>query len=114
MPSQETVLKLAGLAVAALLVFGGGYLAGWMVPALGTPLTLMAAGTAAIAQAMILANVLDSDGQTMLLYYLLPGYDIYFLVVNFWALFPWLCVKYLALALAIGAALGASRHGLIL
>lgn len=106
LPSAETVLKLVGFAVAVVLAFVAAFALAWLSPELGKILAVAGAGAILIGQAMVLVRVFDAEGQTALFYYLVPGYDIYFLAMNFWELFPWMSLKYVGAAVCIGAALG--------
>ena len=110
LPSAETVMKIAAFFAAALLALGGAFLIAWLDPAMGQVVLVIGAGAFVVGQAMMLLKVLDADSRTMLSYYFIPGYDIYFVAANFWQIFPWLCLKYIGMAACFGALLGMSRH----
>jgi len=110
LPSAETLMKLGGLGVGALLAGAGAYLIARLD--ITTGYCLMAAGGAAVvvAQCMIIARLLDEDFWTLALVFFVPGGDIFYFISNVWEYFTWFCVKYIGAAVLAGAALGLAAH----
>jgi hypothetical protein len=110
LPSAETLMKLGGLVVGALLAGAGAYLIARLDVTTGY--CLMAAGGAAIvvAQCMIIVRFLDEDGWTLALVFFVPFGDTFYFITRFWQYFNWFCVKYVGAAVCIGAALGLAAH----
>jgi len=105
LPSRETLEKLGGLVLGALLAGAGSYLIARLDTTTGYGLLIGGVASVVVAHCLILARVLDEDYLTLGAMFFIPGYDLFYFVTNIWAYFTLFCVKYIGLAIAIGAAL---------
>ena len=110
LPSRETVIRLSGAVLGALLLGGGSFVLARLDQTLGTCVLIGGLATAAIAQCFILARMLEEDFWTWLGLIFVPFYDLFYLICNFSIYARWLCVKYVGVAVALGAELGLAHH----
>jgi len=110
LPSAETMLKLAGLAVGCLVALGVSFVFAWLDTTMAYCLLVAGTAAAAVAYCFIVARLLDEDYWTLALVWFVPGGDIYYFLSNIWEYFPWFCVKYVGAAVAMGAVLGLAAH----
>ena len=105
LPSRETLLKLGGLVFGALLAGAGSYLIARLDTTTGYCLLIGGIASAVVAHCFILARILDEDYLTLGAMVFIPGYDFFYFITNLWQYFNLFCVKYVGIAVAIGAAL---------
>jgi len=110
LPSAETLMKLGGLAVGALLAGAGAYLIARLDVTTGYCLMAAGGGASLVAVVMIIMRLLDEDFWTLLFVFFVPFGDIFYFICNIWEYFTWFCVKYVGAAVAIGAAMGLAAH----
>jgi hypothetical protein len=110
MPSRETLMKLGGTIIGALLAGVGAYLIARLDVTTGYCLEYAGVAATLVAICMIIARLLDEDFWTLLFVFFVPFGDIFYFICNFWEYFTWFCVKYVGAAVAIGAALGLAAH----
>jgi hypothetical protein len=110
LPSAETLMKLGGLVLGALLAGAGACLIARLDVTTGYCLLYGGIGAALVAQCMIIARLLDEDFWTLLFVFFVPGGDIFYFLSNIWEYFNWFCVKYVGAAVCIGAAMGLAAH----
>jgi hypothetical protein len=106
LPSRETLIKLGGLGVGALLTGAGAYLIASLDATTGYCLEYAGGAATLVAICMIMARVLDEDFWTLVLVFFVPFGDVYYFISNIWEYFAWFCVKYIGLAVCAGAAMG--------
>jgi hypothetical protein len=110
LPSAESVMKVVGMIVGALLAGAGAYLIARLDVTTGYCLECAGAAATVVALCMIIAGLLDEDFWTLLLVFFVPFGDVYYFICNFWKYFTWICVKYVGAAVAMGAAAGLAAH----
>lgn len=106
LPSAEFLVQAGVVGVALLAFAAGGYFLGRMDEMTGRVIVIGGGGIAAVAQVMILANLLDEDYITLLLVGFVPFFDIYYFVSNIDKYWPYFLAKYAGAILAFSAALG--------
>jgi hypothetical protein len=110
LPSAETVLKLVGLFCGTVVAFLAALLVGWLDTTTGVCLMIIGCGAITVAQCMIMARLLQESYWTLGLTMFVPGGDIYYFLSNIWEYFTWFCVKYVGVAVLLGAAIGIGLH----
>jgi hypothetical protein len=110
LPSAETLKKLGGLALGALLAGAGAFLIASLDATTGYCLEAAGGAAVLVAQCMILARLLDEDVWTLILVFFVPLGDIFYFISNIWEYFTWFCVKYVGAAVLAGAAMGLAAH----
>ena len=110
LPSAETLMKLGGLLIGALLAGAGAYLMARADVTTGYCLEYAGSAAALGAICMIMARLLDEDIWTLLFIFFVPFGDVFYFISNIWEYFTWFCVKYVGAAVAAGAALGLAAH----
>jgi hypothetical protein len=110
LPSAETVMKLVGLVLCTLAAGVVSFFLAWLNQTLGYCLLIAGIGSAAIAFCLAIARMMDEDGWTQMKIVFLPYYDIFYLLSNFWAYFPMMCIRSIGVAVAVGAAIGLATH----
>jgi len=110
LPSRETMVKLAGLLIAAVVAFLGALFVASQDTTTGEVLAAVGGAAALVAQCMIMVRLLDEDYWTLGIVMFLPGGDIYYFLSNIWEYFTWFCVKYVGMAIAAGALAGLATH----
>lgn len=106
LPSQETVLKLAALMAGVVMAAAVAFVMARLDATTGCCLEAAGLGAVVVAQCMIMARLLDEDWMTLALITFVPMGDIYYFLSNIWAYFNWFCVKYIGMAVLVGAAAG--------
>jgi len=109
-PSRETVIKLAGLACGVLLAGFGAFLLAWLDQTMGICLAVIGVGAAAAAQCLIWVGMLEEKSWTLLGIFFVPMGNLFYLICNIGKYFPRLCVKYIGIAVALGAVAGLAAH----
>ena len=110
LPSAETLMKLGGLTVGALLAGAAAFLMAWLDTTTGYCLMAAGIGAVLVGQCMTIARLLDEDWLTLALVFFVPFGDVFYFICNIWVYFTWFCVKYVGAAVAVGAALGIATH----
>jgi len=110
LPSVESVMKVVGMLVGALLAGAGAYLVARLDETTGYCLQIGGGAATLVAYCMIFASLMDEDLWTRILVFLVPLGDIYYFICNFWKYFTWICVKYVGTAVYLGATMGLAAH----
>ena len=110
MPSRETLMRLGGLMIGALLAGAGAYLIARADETTGYCLEYGGIGAALVAHCLIIARILDEDAWTLALVFFVPGGDIFYFITKFWQYFKLFCMEYVGAAVWVGAALGLAAH----
>jgi hypothetical protein len=110
LPSRETVMKLVGMVLAAIVTGAGAYVLARLDVTIGTCLLYAAAGAVLVAQCMIFMRLMDEGFWTLILFFFVPFGDIFYFICNIWEYFTWFSVKYVGLAVLAGASIGLAAH----
>jgi len=106
LPSGETLMKLGQAAVALFIMGGLSFLIAKSDLTVGYGLTIIGGGMAVGAQCLIIARLLDEDFLTIAMVSFIPMYDVFYFITNIWEYFPYFCMKYGGIVVAIAAAAG--------
>jgi hypothetical protein len=110
LPSGEFLFQLVAVAVGCAALAGGAFVLAWMDVMLGTALIYLGLGIALAASAMILLRMMDEDYLKLILIFLIPFYDVYYVICNFEKYAILLAVRYAAIGVALGATFGLGMH----
>jgi hypothetical protein len=110
LPSGEFLFQLVAVAVGCAALAGGAFVLAWMDVMLGTALIYLGLGIALAASAMILLRMMDEDYLKLILIFLIPFYDVYYVICNFEKYAILLAVRYAAIGVALGATFGLVMH----
>jgi hypothetical protein len=110
LPSRESLVKLGVAMLGALLLGGGSFLLAWLDQTLGICVLVVGVAAVVIAQCFIFGQMLEEDVWTWMGLIFVPSYNLFYLICNLPIYTRWLCVKYLGVAVAVGAAWGLAHH----
>jgi len=110
MPSAESMMKLAGLAVGTILAGVASFAIAWLDSTTGYCLAIGGGAAALVATCMITAQLLDEDYWTLAFIFFVPFGTSFYFISNFWKYFPWFCVRFVGAAVCFGGVLGLAAH----
>lgn len=106
LPSKATLFKLVQALLVLAILGTVGFFFGAGDKLVGTLMLLIGGAISAVAQCLIIVQVIDDGWITVALVALVPGMDIYYFVSNLDKYLAYFWVKYAGAAIAVGAALG--------
>ena len=110
LPSAELLLQVVGMIVGLLLIGVMVYYVSKADVTTGICLAVVGTGISLVGQCMIYVRLMDEDSLTILMVLLVPFFDIYYFLSNFWDYLPYFCAKYIG-GMLVAAALAGIASG---